>query len=128
MRFYFFLLIVILDSHYLSGQLIPPYFFSQNAWMSDTLGDYDNCLGAPKGLNCKLWGKIHLNNNWSKVQKSGVKLIRFGGEHADENMPTRRQYLQVIDSARAHGIEPLLQVPYNNNFYTADTAASLVRF
>jgi hypothetical protein len=57
-----------------------------------------------------------------------VKLIRYGGEHADENMPTRHQYLQMTDSARSKGIEILLQVPYNNNYYTADTAAELVRF
>jgi hypothetical protein len=106
-----FFICLLLASQCLEAQPIPPYFFSQNAWMSDTLGDYDRCPGAAKGLHCKLWGKIHQNNNWQKVKLSGVKLIRFGGEHADENMPTRRQYLQMVDSARAKGIEPLLQVP-----------------
>lgn len=112
----------------MSGQTIPPLFFGQNAWMSDTLGDIENCSGKPYGINCKLYGKINQGNTWERVKQSGVKLIRFGGEHADQNMPTRRQYIQVIDSARAKGIEPLLQVPYNNNVYTADTAAALLRF
>jgi hypothetical protein len=104
------------------------HFFAQNAWMSDTLGNAFNCTGASKGLKCKLYGKIHQNNTWAKVKQSGVKLVRFGGEHADENMPTRHQYLQMIDSARAKGMEPLLQVSYNNNYYTADTAAELVKY
>ncbi|MCW3104193.1 MAG: hypothetical protein JWO09_2633 [Bacteroidetes bacterium] len=112
----------------MSGQTIPPLFFGQNAWMADTLGDIENCSGKPYGINCKLYGKINQNNTWERVRQSGVKLIRFGGEHADQNMPTRRQYIQVIDSARSKGIEPLLQVPYNNNVYTADTAAALVKF
>jgi hypothetical protein len=112
----------------INAQPIPPLFFAQNAWMSDSLGNVDDCKGVEKGLNCKLWGKIHKDNTWEKIKQSGVKLIRFGGEHADENIPTRRQYIQIIDSARSKGIEPLLQVPYNNNYYTADTAAELVKY
>jgi hypothetical protein len=96
--------------------------------MTDSLGDVKHCLGEANGLRCKLWGKIHQNNTWEKVKQSGVKLIRFGGEHADENMPTRHQFLQMIDSARSKGIEPLIQVPYNNNYYTSDTAAALVKY
>jgi hypothetical protein len=126
------LFICILFFHFagccLNAQPIPSYFFSQNAWMSDSLGNVDDCRGAAIGLNCKLYGKIHQNNTWEKVRQSGVKLIRFGGEHAERNMPTRRQYIQIIDSARAKGIEPLLQVPYSNNFYTSDTAAALVKY
>jgi hypothetical protein len=124
------LLLLLLSGFINSGfsQKIPPHFFGQNAWMSDTLGNIDECDGELVGMKCKLYGKIHQNNTWEKVRQSGVQLIRFGGEHADENMPTRRQYIQMIDSARAKGMEPLLQVPYNNNKYTCDTAASLARY
>jgi hypothetical protein len=125
---YITFLILICICKGIGAQVIPPHFFGQNAWMSDTLGNIKDCKGAEKGLKCKLYGKIHQNNTWEKVRLSGVKLVRFGGEHADENMPTRHQYLQMVDSARSKGMEPLLQVPYNNNYYTADTAAELVKF
>lgn len=128
MKLFSTLFLFLFINVYLVAQQIPPLFFSQNAWMSDTLGDIRHCTGEPYGIKCKLYGKINENNTWEKVKQSGVKLIRFGGEHADQNMPTRRQYLQIVDSARAKGIEPLLQVPYNNNVYTADTAAELVKF
>lgn len=128
MKYYLILILSLIFKSNLSAQVIPPYFFSQNAWMYDSLGNVFNCHGEASGLKCKLWGKIHQNNTWEKVKKSGVKLIRFGGEHADENMPTRHQYIQIIDSARSKGMEIILQVPYNNNYYNADTAAQLVRY
>jgi hypothetical protein len=120
--------LILLNGTALFPQKIPPTFFSLNAWMPDTLGDPQNCHGKIKGVPCHLNGKLHSNNTWKLVAQSGARLIRFGGEHADENKPTLKQYIQVIDSARAHGMEPLLQVPYNNNYYTADTAAALVRY
>lgn len=128
MKYYLILIVSLMFKSKQSAQVIPPYFFSQNAWMYDSLGNVVNCHGETSGLKCKLWGKIHQNNTWEKVKKSGVKLVRFGGEHADENMPTRHQYIQIIDSARSKGMEIILQVPYNNNYYNADTAAELVRY
>jgi len=127
MRVIIFLITICVVNHSVA-QRISPYFFAQNAWMPDSLGNVKDCTGEPYGLKCKLWGKINQNNTWEKVRQSGVKLVRLGGEHADENKPTRHQYIQLIDSARSKGIEPLLQVSYNNNFYAADSAAELVRY
>lgn len=112
----------------ITGQQIPTCFFSQNAWMPDSLGNTDACKGKPLGLNCKLYGKIHQGRTWDLVKQSGVKLVRFGGEHADENKPTLHQYLQMVDSIRANDMEPLLQVPYNNNYYTVDTALVILKY
>jgi hypothetical protein len=128
MRKFTWLCYFIILSYTAGAQKIPYYFFSQNAWMPDTLGVTNNCKGDAVGIPCHLTGKIHKNNTWELVRQSGAKLIRFGGETPDENKPTVYQYLQMIDSARAKGMEPILQVPYNNNYYTADTAAALVRF
>lgn len=111
-----------------TGQQIPSCFFSQNAWMPDTLGNIDACRGKTWGLNCKLYGKINQGRTWDLVKQSGVKLVRFGGEHADENKPTLHQYLQMVDSIRANKMEPLLQIPYNNNYYTVDTALVILKY
>lgn len=111
-----------------SAQNIPENFFGLNAWMADTVGNFRDCKGKPYGINCIIYGKIHKNNTWELVKESGAKLIRFGGENADENKPTNEQYLKMVDSIRSKGMEPILQVPYNNNYYTADTAAAIVRY
>jgi hypothetical protein len=110
------------------SQEISPELFSINAWMPDTLGDVNNCSGAEIGMPCHLNGKMYESNYWELIKQSGVKLVRFGGEAADENKPTMHQYIKLIDSVRFYGMEPILQVPYNNNYYTADTAAAIVKY
>jgi PKD repeat protein len=96
------------------GQAISPRLFGQNAWMPDTIGTtFYN-------------GKLH--SNWSNIQSSGAATVRFGGIGADHHMPTNYQYIRMVDSIRAKGMEPILQVPFNNWQYTAAQAAAIVQY
>jgi PKD repeat protein len=96
------------------GQTISPRLFGQNAWMPDTIGTtFYN-------------GKLH--NNWGKIQESGSQTVRFGGIGADHRMPTNFQYVRMVDSMRAKGMEPIIQVPFNNFQFTAAQAASIVQY
>jgi hypothetical protein len=97
-----------------SAQSIPANFFGQNAWMPDSIGS--NFYG----------GKLH--QNWGKIQDSKVTLIRFGGIGADNHKPTNFQYIKMIDSVRAHGMEPVIQVPFHKGAYTAQQAAAIVQY
>lgn len=125
----FALLIVFLNIlDYVISQEISPHLYSINAWMPDTLGNTEDCFGKNNGIPCHLNGKIYKGNIWGQVKQSGARLIRLGGEAADENKPTMQQYIKLIDTVRAYGMEPILQVPYNNNYYTSDTAAAIVEY
>jgi PKD repeat protein len=96
------------------GQAISPRLFGQNAWMPDTIGTtFYN-------------GKLH--RNWTPIQESGCATIRFGGIGADKHMPTNYQYIRMIDSVRAKGMEPVIQVPFNDWMYTASQAAAIVQY
>ncbi len=96
------------------GQAISPRLFGQNAWMPDSIGStYYN-------------GKLH--NSWSKIQESGSQTVRYGGIGADHHMPTNYQYIRMVDSIRAKGMEPILQVPFNNWQFTASQAAAIVQY
>lgn len=96
--------------------------FGQNAWMPDTIGSASACANPP----CVLYGKLH--KNWQNIQSSYASIIRFGGISPDKNRPTNYQYIKMIDSVRARGMEPILQVPYHNGQYTAQQAAAIVQF
>lgn len=100
----------------LQAQTIPPYFISGNAWMPDSIGD---------GVNkVYLGGKIH--NNWENVKQSNVKWMRFAGTAADFNRPSKYQYLRIVDSIRAKGMEPILQLSYGDGDVTVgDTGTAL---
>jgi len=104
------------------SQNIPPEFFGQNAWMPDTIGKASACPNPP----CILYGKLH--KHWKNIQNSGAAVIRFGGIAADRNMPTNFQYIKMIDSIRAKGMEPIIQVPFHNWQYTAQQAANIVQY
>jgi hypothetical protein len=97
-----------------SAQPIPTNFFGQNAWMPDTIGT------AVYG------GKLH--KNWGNIGASKAALIRFGGISPDNNKPTNFQYIKMIDSIRAKGMEPIIQVPFHNWKYTAQQAADIVTY
>jgi len=105
-----------------SAQTISPLIFGQNAWMPDTIGNASACTQPP----CVLYGKLH--NKWNNVGGSGASIIRFGGAAADRNKPTNYQYLRMIDSIRAKGMEPVIQVPFHNWRYSASQAAALVQY
>ena len=96
------------------SQNIPADFFGQNAWMPVSIGStiYN--------------GK--LDSQWNKVKDSKAQIIRYGGNSADKEMPTHEQYLSIIDSITNNGMEPIIQVPFYNNKYSATQAADLVEF
>ncbi|MDF2448421.1 MAG: hypothetical protein K0R26_925 [Bacteroidota bacterium] len=98
----------------MKAQIIPNHFFGQNAWMPDTIG------------NTVYYGKLH--KNWSNIKNSKSTLIRFGGIGADKSMPTNYQYIKMIDSIRAKGMEPIIQVPFENWKYNAQQAANIVQY
>lgn len=104
------------------AQVISSHYFGQNAWMPDTVGNANACIEPP----CILNGKLH--KNWDNIKLSNASIIRFGGIAPDRNMPTNFQYLRMIDSIRANGMEPVIQVPYHNNRYTAAQAANIVNY
>jgi len=96
------------------AQTIYPEVFGQNAWMPDSIGS--NVYN----------GKLH--SVWPKVANSGTRTVRFGGIAADRDDPSFYQYLKLVDSLRLHGLEPLMQVPFYNNKFTAEHAASIVNY
>ena len=104
------------------AQKISDHFFGENAWMPDTIGNVQACKEPP----CILNGKLH--SQWGNIKNSGTSIVRFGGIAADRNMPTNHQYIRMIDSIRASGMEPILQVPFCNYRYTAQQAADIVKF
>jgi hypothetical protein len=95
-------------------QPIASNFFGQNAWMPDTIG------------SAVLGGKLH--QTWGAIAESKASIIRFGGITADDNKPTNYQYIKMIDSIRAKGMEPVIQVPYHKGKYTAQQAADIVKY
>jgi hypothetical protein len=104
------------------AQTISNHFFGVNAWMSDTIGDPNACMDPP----CIRNGKLH--KNWAKIRDSKTSIIRYGGIGPDKNMPTHFQYIRIIDSVRSNGMEPIIQVPFYNNRYTAQQAADIVKY
>lgn len=104
------------------SQAISPYLFGVNAWMPDTIGDVNNCFSPP----CIRYGKLH--KNWKNIADSKATNVRYGGISTDKNIPTKYQYLRMVDSIRARGMEPILQVPFYNYQYTAQDAAGIVQY
>lgn len=104
------------------SQTIGNHFFGENAWMPDTIGDKNANIDPPFIFN----GKLH--KNWKHIKNSGTTIIRFGGIAADRNKPTNHQYIKMIDSIRANGMEPMIQVPFFNNRYTKQQAADIVTY
>jgi hypothetical protein len=104
------------------SQTISPRLFGVNAWMPDTIGDVNNCQSPP----CIRYGKLHLN--WGKVEDSKAVTVRYGGISPDKNIPTMYQYLRMVDSIRAHGMEPILQVPFWDYRYSPQQAAAIVQY
>jgi PKD repeat protein len=96
------------------SQTISTHFFGENAWMPDTIGA------------TVYYGRLH--SHWSDIQNSHAGIIRFGGIGPDKDMPTNFQYIRMIDSIRAKGMEPIMQVPFYNYRYTAAQAAAIVTY
>ncbi len=98
----------------INAQSISNYIFGQNAWM-------------PYAIGAAVYNG-RLSQQWNNVRTSNATIIRFGGISSDRNMPTNAQYIQMIDDIRSNGMEPTIQVPFNNYQYTAQQAADIVRF
>lgn len=96
------------------AQTISNHFFGQNAWMPDTIG------------TSVYYGKLH--KQWNNIKNSKTAVVRFGGIGADQSMPTNYQYIKMIDSIRAKGMEPIIQVPFDNWKYSAQQAANIVNY
>ena len=95
-------------------QPISTHYFGQNAWMPYAIGT--------NVINGKL------DQHWADIKNSYASTIRYGGITADKNMSTNAQYISMIDSIRANGMEPIIQVPFNNNQFTAQQAAAIVTY
>lgn len=96
------------------SQIISNHYFGQNAWMPNAIGSVV--------LNGKL------DQHWGDIKNSKATLIRYGGITCDKNMPTNAQYISIIDSIRANGMEPIIQVPFNNYQFNAQQAAAIVTY
>lgn len=105
-----------------AAQTISNHYFGVNAWMPDTIGNASACTDPP----CVLNGKLH--KQWANIKNSNTAIVRFGGIAPDKNMPTNYQYIRMIDSIRANGMEPVMQVPFHDHRYTALQAADIVRY
>lgn len=108
--------------HNAKAQTISPVFFGVNAWMPDTIGDVNNCTEPP----CIRYGKLH--KNWKKVGDSKATSVRYGGIGPDRNISTKYQFLKMVDSIRARGMEPIIQVPFWDYRYNPSHAAEVVQF
>ena len=94
---------------YIHAQEISPFLFGQNHWMAKS----DE--GRRPG---------YLNELWQKVQESGIKMVRIGGNGYEHRFPNRERLTAMIDSIRGIGAEPLLQVP---STYTNEEATKLIK-
>jgi hypothetical protein len=113
---------VFLFFHFNKAQVISAHFFGENAWMPDTIGIANACVDPP----CFFNGKLH--KQWNNIKNSKAVIIRFGGIAGDKNLPTNFQYIKMIDSIRAKGMEPIMQVPFYKYRYTAQQAANIVQY
>lgn len=116
------LLLIVLFSSISSKaqQTLPLNLFSQNGWMTDTIGggtpyvnDSAHCPGLKVGYNMPCYVNGQLYQRFGSVKASKARYIRFGGTSADQNKPELRQYLRFVDSVRAEGMEPILQISLN---------------
>ncbi|HET6243807.1 MAG: hypothetical protein H0V01_11525 [Bacteroidetes bacterium] len=78
----------------LAQQPISQLFYAQNYWMP-SLGHGGQ-----------------LESYWTDIKASGVKYIRIGGKAYDgSTMWSNPVLLEIIDTIRARGFEPIIQVP-----------------
>ena len=93
-----------------NAQQISPQLFGQNHWMDKS--DEGNRPG-------------YLHMLWPKVEESGIKTVRIGGNGYEHHFPDNEKLTAMIDSIYGVGAEPVLQVP---STYTNDQATKLVKF
>ncbi|MBI2721054.1 MAG: T9SS type A sorting domain-containing protein [Bacteroidetes bacterium] len=106
-------IVLLSNTSSIKGQTTPAGFYGQNAWMPDTLGT--------------TFFNGYLHKNWGNIKTSNVKIVRLGGTAANNNKPSPYQYLKMVDSVRAKGMEPLLQVPTGSGYDSLD-ARNVVKY
>tara|TARA_R110000868_G_scaffold304437_17_gene565289 strand:+ start:22260 stop:23594 length:1335 start_codon:yes stop_codon:yes gene_type:complete len=105
----FSILAVLFFLSSIQAQEISPYLMGQNYWLEN--GDE---------------GRVgHIHKLWDKVEASGVKTIRIGGNGYQNNFPDRARLNNMIDSIKAIGAEPILQV---SSTFTDLQAKELVEY
>jgi hypothetical protein len=102
-----------LNIGFVNRPVISNYLMAQNAWLLQ--GFY---AGSTR------FGQ--LNSLWPTVKASGVKMVRIGGIHAENNSFTASEAINLIDSIRKIGAEPMVQVATGRGTFTATQAADLV--
>ena len=105
--FTFFLLLLSVTLGF--SQPISPYLTGQNAWLLDRNGG-------------------RLNNLWQTVKQSNVHMVRLGGNGIEFDRLSNDAYVTLIDSIRAIGAEPMIQVPEGRGKYNAAGAADIVDY
>lgn len=93
-----------------SAQKISPVLFGQNHWIDE-------------GDEGERPGYVHML--WPKVEASGIKLVRIGGNGYEHNLPERKKLTAMIDSIQGIGAEPILQMP---SHFSVREATDLVKY
>lgn len=105
---------------------ISSHLYGINAWMPYQIGSH------------VYYG--NLDSQWTNVQNSGAKIMRYGGhgvdqyadaswvDPSDSTKSTLKQYLALVDNMQSRGIEPVLAVPVLGGTYSASNAADIVRY
>lgn len=103
------LLLLILITNPLQAQEISPYLFGQNMWLTN---------GAEGRAG-------YIDELWPKVNASGVKVIRIGGNGYNKRMPDNETLLKWVNAIKSIGAEPIMQVSQHKS---AEESAKLVSF
>ena len=95
--------------HFINAQEISPFLFGQNHWMAN---------------NDERRRPGYLNELWPEVEKSGIKMVRIGGNGYEHRFPNRDKLTAMIDSIRGIGAEPLLQI---SSTFTNKEATQIIK-
>ncbi|MFA9392930.1 MAG: Ig-like domain-containing protein [Prolixibacteraceae bacterium] len=103
-----FLLVAFLSTGTLFAQKISPYLIGTNAWQPP-------------------WHSgSQMNNLWGELKDAGFQMVRIGGNGAQNSSDyTNERIGQLVDSLRAIGVEPLVQVPHT---FTASQTTTLITY
>ncbi len=123
------------------GPAISDIFFGLNAWMPDRIGDVE----YNGHLEEKLCGSQYMPGGdcvHDVIHESGTQIMRYGGIQVDKNYSyllntdgeldsfdeplMLEEYLTMVDNIQSNGMEPLIEVPNNDNEFSASVAARLV--
>lgn len=108
MRPYLILVLAFLVFQPVFAQEISPYLVGTNAWQPP-------------------WHSgSQMNNLWDDLQDAGYQTVRIGGNGAQNSSDyTNERIGQLVDSLRAIGAEPIVQVPHD---FTAAKTTELISF